>query len=153
MTKTSEQKSVKEEKVKEIEQEASFKGKYVSTTGKRKTSVARVRVYKKGKGSFLINDQKINSYFEADKINTIKKPLKVTGNLTEYDFSIIVKGGGKQGQCEAIRQGISRALIKINEEFKPGLKAKGFVTRDARIKERKKPGLKKARKAPQWSKR
>jgi small subunit ribosomal protein S9 len=135
------------------EETVKFKGKYISAVGKRKASVARVRVYKKGKGVIIVNNQKATSYFANDKITVIKQPLKMTGTLKDYDFSIIVKGGGKQGQSEAIRHGITKALLEINEEYKPAFKAKGLTTRDARIKERKKPGLKKARKAPQWSKR
>lgn len=152
MTKTTEKTTTKTASAKK-EEVLKFKGKYISAVGKRKASVARVRVYKKGKGVLIVNDQKITSYFSNENIATIKQPLKLTGNLKDYDFSIIVKGGGKQGQSEAIRHGITKALIEINEEYKPTLKAKGFTTRDARIKERKKPGLKKARKAPQWSKR
>lgn len=136
-----------------IEAPAKFKGKYVSVVGRRKTSTARVRVYKKGTGVIVVNDQKAGEYFEADKLTIIKQPLKLAGSSKDVNVSVIVKGGGKIGQAEAIRQGISRALVEMSEDLKPGLKAKGWITRDARKKERKKPGLKKARRAPQWSKR
>lgn len=152
MTKTTEKTIEKKTKEKSVEV-VSLKGKYQSVVGKRKASIARIRVYKKGKGVFIVNNQKASLYFSTENITTFKQPLKLTGTLKDYDFSIVVKGGGKQGQSEAIRHGITKALIEINEEYKPSLKAKGFTTRDARVKERKKPGLKKARKAPQWSKR
>lgn len=130
-----------------------LKGRYIEAIGRRKRSVARVRLYKKGKGIILVNDHRLNRYFSDDKVTTVKQPLKLTGVLKDLDFSIVVKGGGSQGQAEAVRHGISRALVKINEEYKPALKAKGWISRDARRKERKKPGLRKARRAPQWSKR
>lgn len=151
-----EKKTTKEEsKTKPVktEEPVKFKGKYTATIGRRKSSIARIRMYKKGNGVILVNDDKINDYFTPDKIALIKGPLKLSGHLRDYNFSVLVKGGGKKGQAEAIRHGISRALIEEDEELKPSLRAKGWVTRDARIKERKKPGLKKARRAPQWSKR
>lgn len=135
------------------EETASFKGKYVATIGRRKTSVARVRLYKNGKGAIMVNGKKIGDYFEPDKAGIPKQPLKLSGLLRDFNFSVVVSGGGKMGQAEAVRHGITNALIKVNADLKPGLRAKGWVTRDARKKERKKPGLKRARKAPQWSKR
>ena len=130
-----------------------FKGKFISTVGRRKTSVANVRLYKKGSGGIMVNGKKISEYFSADKVAIVKHPLKLTGNLKEVDLSISVNGGGSNGQAEAARHGISRALILMDENYKPALKAVDLMTRDARKKERKKPGLKKARRAPQWSKR
>jgi len=130
-----------------------FKGKYIYAVGRRKTSVASVRLYKKGSGGIMVNGKKLSEYFSADKVAIVKHPLKLTGQLKEVDLSISVKGGGGNGQAEAIRHGISRALILMDENYKPALKAVDLMTRDARKKERKKPGLKKARRAPQWSKR
>jgi len=144
-------KTIKEQK---IEEPIKFKGKFIPALGKRKTAVAQVRLYKNGKGVIVINQQKINQYFPVVLFRTvINQPLKLTGHLRDLNFSILVKGGGKKAQAEAIRHGIVRALIEFDKELKPGLKAKGWLTRDARKKERKKPGLKKARRAPQWSKR
>ena len=134
--------------------ELKFAGKYISVLGKRKTSSARIRLYKNGKGIIAVNGKIMNDYFQAPILRTIvNQPLKLTGHLKDLDFSILVKGGGVKGQADAARHGITRALEKFDEELRPALKAKGWLTRDARKKERKKPGLKKARKAPQWSKR
>ena len=145
-----------DKKIKEdlnTEETAKFKGKYVTATGRRKTSVARVRIYKKGNGEIMINDGNATEFFASDYVTIIKQPLKLAGIGKDVSISIVVNGGGKRGQADAIRHGISRALISMDENLKPALKAKGWTTRDARKKERKKPGLKKARRAPQWSKR
>ena len=138
---------------KNIKEQTILKGKYINVIGKRKTSIARIRLYKEGKGIIIVNNKKINEYFGHNIVNIIRQPIKLTGHLRDIDFSITVKGGGKSGQAEAIRHGISKGIIKIDEESRPLIKAKGWLTRDARKKERKKPGLKKARRAPQWSKR
>ncbi len=130
-----------------------FEGKYISAIGRRKTSVARIRLYKKGNGFIVVNDQKAVKYFTGDEVTLLRQPLKLTGQLRDLNISIVVKGGGKTGQAEAARHGIARALVTLDEEFKAQIKSKGWLTRDARKKERKKPGLKKARRAPQWSKR
>ncbi len=135
------------------EEQIKFQGKYIETIGRRKVATARVRLYKKGKGVVIVNNKKFTEYFSPDKSNIIKQVLKLTGHLRDLDFSILAKGGGLKGQAEAIRHGIVRALVKMDEELKPALKAKGWLSRDSRRKERKKPGLKKARRAPQWSKR
>ncbi|MFH1427141.1 MAG: 30S ribosomal protein S9 [Patescibacteria group bacterium] len=137
----------------EDNKEIKFKGKYIKAIGRRKTSVAQVRLYKQGKGNIIINNLKLNKYFDVFDTIIISQPLKLAGRLRDLDFSIVVKGGGKRGQAEAARHGIARALVLFDEELKKLLKAKGWLTRDSRKKERKKPGLKKARKAPQWSKR
>ncbi|MCK4554753.1 30S ribosomal protein S9, partial [Candidatus Parcubacteria bacterium] len=119
-----------------------------------KTAVAQVRLYQNGKGIIMINQQKVNQYFLVVLLrNIVNQPLKLTGHLRDLNISILVRGGGKKAQAEAVRHGIVRALVKFDKELKPSLKAKGWLTRDARKKERKKPGLKKARRAPQWSKR
>jgi len=130
-----------------------LKGKYFSSIGRRKTSIARVRLYKKGTGAMVVNDMRAEDYFGVEAMKVIKQPLKLTGKLKDFTVSVVCRGGGKNGQAAAIRHGISRALVDMDEELKPGLRAKGWMTRDARRKERKKPGLKKARRAPQWSKR
>ncbi len=139
-------KKIKDEPIK-------LKGKYFSAIGRRKTSIARVRIYKKGTGAMIVNNVKAEDYFTIDGMKIVKQPLKLTGNLKDFTISVICRGGGKNGQAMAIRHGISRALVDMDEELKPTLKVKGWITRDARRKERKKPGLKKARRAPQWSKR
>lgn len=130
-----------------------FEGKYVAGLGRRKTAVARVRLYTKGKGIVMINGNKIEEYLNESETVIAMQPLKLTSHLDDLNFSIVAKGGGKNGQADAIRLGITRALVLFDKELEVQLKAKGFTTRDARKKERKKPGLKKARKAPQWSKR
>lgn len=130
-----------------------LKGKYISVTGRRKTSVARVRLYKNGNGSIQINDKKASEYFTPDKVAEMKLPLKQSGHVKDLNFSIVVSGGGLQGQAIAAKHGISKALVEYDVDTRPALKAKGWLTRDSRQKERKKPGLKRARKAPQWAKR
>ena len=137
----------------ENEELVKFKGKFIEAVGRRKTSVATVRLYKKGSGGIMVNNKKLSEYFSSDKVAVVKQPLKLTGNLKEVDLSVNVKGGGSNGQAEAVRHGISRALIMVDENYKPTLKAISLMTRDAGKKERKKPGLKRARRAPQWSKR
>lgn len=122
-------------------------------TGRRKKSIARVRLVE-GTGVITINGRNIDEYFGAETLKVIaKQPLTVTNTLTKYDVICKVVGGGFTGQAGAIRHGISRALLEANEEYRPTLKSNGFLTRDPRMKERKKYGLKKARKAPQFSKR
>ena len=122
-------------------------------TGRRKSSVARVRLVE-GTGKITINGKDIEEYFDLDTLKVIvRQPLTVTNTLTKYDVVCTVKGGGFTGQAGAIRHGIARALNEANIEYRPALKSNGFLTRDSRMKERKKYGLKKARKAPQFSKR
>ena len=122
-------------------------------TGRRKSSVARVRLVE-GTGKITINGKDIEEYFDLDTLKVIvRQPLTVTNTLTKYDVIATVKGGGFTGQAGAIRHGLARALNEANSEYRPALKSNGFLTRDPRMKERKKYGLKKARKAPQFSKR
>ncbi len=122
-------------------------------TGRRKSSIARVRIVA-GNGNITINNQSIDEYFGTEILKVIvKQPLVVTNTLDKYDIICTVKGGGFTGQAGAIRHGIARALLEVNAEFRTVLKSNGFLTRDSRMKERKKYGLKKARKAPQFSKR
>ncbi|MBL4715544.1 MAG: 30S ribosomal protein S9 [Bacteroidetes bacterium] len=121
--------------------------------GRRKTSVARVYLTK-GKGNVTINKKGLESYFTTANLQrVVKEPFIVTETKDQFDIIINIDGGGITGQAEAARLAISRALVKINEENKPSLKQKGFLTRDPRMVERKKPGLKKARKSSQFSKR
>ena len=130
------------------------KKKYFYGTGRRKSSVARVRVYENGTGSITINGRDINEYFGLDTLKlVVNQPLVTTATVGKFDIVITVAGGGVSGQAGAIRHGISRALTLLNPEFRPALKAAGFLTRDPRMKERKKYGLKAARRAPQFSKR
>ena len=123
-------------------------------TGRRKSSIARVRLMS-GKGKITVNGIDLNEYFGEETLKVIvKQPLTVTSTLDKFDVVATVKGGGFSGQAGAIRHGIARALNEANrEEYRPTLKVNGFLTRDPRMKERKKYGLKKARKAPQFSKR
>ena len=126
---------------------------YFYGTGRRKNSVARVRVYT-GTGKITVNDRDIDSYFGLETLKLIvRQPLVTTNTLGKVDIVATVTGGGVTGQAGAIRHGISRALLEMNAEFRPVLKAAGFLTRDPRMKERKKYGLKAARRAPQFSKR
>jgi len=124
-----------------------------SSTGKRKRSVARVRLIP-GDGKITVNSRDFKEYFRRDSLLTvIMEPFKVTNTENAYDVIADLSGGGISGQAGALRHSISRALLEINEEYRPLLKREGFLTRDSRIKERKKYGLKKARKRPQFSKR
>ncbi len=127
---------------------------YFYANGKRKTSVACVRLHKNGKGILTINGRTFENYFsvftDQDKILA---PLRVTNNLKNFNISVKVNGGGVHSQAEAVRHGISKALLEFNPEYRSILKPLGFLTRDSRVKERKKYGLKRARRAPQWQKR
>ena len=122
-------------------------------TGRRKSSIARVRIMS-GKGNITVNGKSLDEYFGEETLKVIvRQPLTVTDTLVKYDVIATVKGGGFSGQAGAVRHGIARALNAANLEYRPALKSNGFLTRDSRAKERKKYGLKKARKAPQFSKR
>ena len=122
-------------------------------TGRRKSSVARVRLLP-GSGEFVINKRPIENYFGLDTLKMIvRAPLELTQTAGKYDIYVNVYGGGLSGQAGAIRHGISRALLQVDGEMRSPLKKAGFLTRDPRMKERKKYGLKKARRAPQFSKR
>ena len=122
-------------------------------TGRRKKSIARVRLVP-GEGAIRINDRELDDYFGLSTLKVIvKQPLALTNTLSRFDALCTVKGGGYTGQAGAIRHGIARALILADDELRPELKKAGFLTRDPRMKERKKYGLKKARRAPQFSKR
>ncbi len=130
------------------------KRQYQYGTGRRKSSVARVRIYQGGTGSITINGRDIDEYFGLDTLKLlVRQPLVTTGTAGNVDIVCTVTGGGVTGQAGAIRHGIARALLQVNPEYRPALKAAGFLTRDPRMKERKKYGLKAARRAPQFSKR
>ena len=130
------------------------KKKYFYGTGRRKSSVARVRVYENGTGSIIIIGREIDNYLGLDTLKLIVNQPLVAANLVgKVDVVVSVAGGGVSGQAGAIRHGLSRALLVMNPEYRATLKAAGFLTRDPRMKERKKYGLKAARRAPQFSKR
>ncbi|HHW03499.1 MAG TPA: 30S ribosomal protein S9 [Thermoanaerobacterales bacterium] len=125
----------------------------VLATGRRKTSVAKVWLAP-GSGRIIVNRKPLDEYFGLETLKVdVKRPLEVTNTVGRFDVIASVKGGGFTGQAGAVRHGIARALLKIDDEFRPLLKKEGFLTRDPRMKERKKYGLKKARRAPQFSKR
>jgi len=130
-----------------------MEGQYFEGLGRRKQSVARVRLYS-GEGVFVVNGKPANEYFSRSvDMRTILTPLGLVDLEGKYDVSVKVKGGGVSGQAGAVSLGIARALLKIDPELRPSLKQNKLLTRDARVKERKKPGLKRARKAPQYTKR
>lgn len=127
---------------------------YIYSVGKRKTAVARVRLFKGGIGNIVVNEQDFHKYFPYFEFHEIvTSPLKAVAKMDKLNFNIKVHGGGFRGQAEAIRHGISNALIKMDKTLRPTLKPLGYLRRDPRKKERKKPGLKAARRAPQWQKR
>ena len=127
---------------------------YLYGTGRRKSSVARVHLFPNGTGSITINGRDIDDYFGLDTLKmVVRQPLELTGNTGKMDIVATVAGGGVSGQAGAIRHGIARALLLVDESYRASLKAAGFLTRDPRMKERKKYGLKAARRAPQCSKR
>ena len=127
---------------------------YLYGTGRRKSSVARVHLFPNGTGSITINGRDVEEYFGLETLKmVVRQPLNTTGVVGKVDIEATVTGGGVTGQAGALRHGISRALLELDPEFRPALKAAGFLTRDPRMKERKKYGLKAARRAPQFSKR
>jgi small subunit ribosomal protein S9 len=133
---------------------AATKSQYFYSAGKRKTAIARVKLFDGGKGDVTINGLPIRDYFPTFvHTENALAPLRITDLAKKYNVEIMVKGGGKAAQSDAARHGISRCLLLVDPELRPTLKREGFLRRDARIKERKKPGLKGARRAPQFSKR
>ena len=128
--------------------------KYFYAVGRRKNAVATVRVFEKGKGEIIVNGKPFDEYFTVyNAQQAVMQPLVTLGRETDYDVEARVSGGGVTGQAESVRHGISRALVVGDEALRTQMKKHGLLTRDARRKERKKPGLKGARRAPQWSKR
>jgi small subunit ribosomal protein S9 len=133
---------------------AEKKAKYWEAVGRRKTSSARVRLYTEGTKNVLINDKKIDDYFPLPSLGQkAVAPLKEAKLLSKFKVTVRVRGGGISSQASAVQHGLARALVKFDPELKEKMKERGFLTRDPRMKERKKPGLKRARKAPQWQKR
>jgi small subunit ribosomal protein S9 len=127
---------------------------YYEGIGRRKAATARVRLFPGGTGNVLINDKEATDYLpRAGDVEIMLEPLRVTGQEKQYDITVHVNGGGISGQRDAIKLGIARALLKIDPDMRPSLKKEKLLTRDARVKERKKPGLKRARKAPTYTKR
>jgi small subunit ribosomal protein S9 len=157
-------KKVEEEKPKEAEAKAvevkveeaaeDKKSAYLYAVGRRKEAIATVKLHKNGKGKINVNGKLYTEYFPTDDLEQIvSSPLKSVGQADKVDIEAKSFGGGLHGQAEAVRLGISRALVQLNVNFKKNLRKAGYLTRDPRVKERKKPGLKKARRAPQWQKR
>jgi small subunit ribosomal protein S9 len=126
---------------------------YFYGTGKRKTSIARVRLFENGSGKCTVNNKPFREYFFHPLTEVALSPLDITDHMKEFDLEVKVEGGGKNSQSEAMRHGISKALLLFEPSLRTTLKKAGYLRRDARIRERKKPGLKRARRAPQWKKR
>jgi|TARA_Y100000310_G_C20578220_1_gene761576 small subunit ribosomal protein S9 len=132
---------------------ASTKRQYFYSAGKRKSAIARVKIFADGGGGLEVNGKDPKEYFSSLQVENALAPLTLVGKKGEFDVEVRVLGGGKSAQSDAVRHGISRALLLFDPELRSQLKREGFLRRDARIKERKKPGLKGARRAPQFSKR
>jgi len=144
--KTTTKKTIKPKKAKAV-------NCYWRGVGRRKTAMARVRIWE-GAADFLVNDQKLDDYFKVQAlIKKVSSPLEEFKLSSKFKVMVIVRGGGPSGQAEAVRHGLARAIVKYNPDFQKQMRDLGFLTRDSRRKERKKPGLKRARKAPQFSKR
>lgn len=143
-----------EKQEKETKKEASQAGAYFYSLGRRKTSVARVKLFANGTGQMTVNGKNYKTFYSYPLYaENLELPFEAVGLTGKVDAEIKVVGGGLQSGSEACRLGIARALVKMTDAYKPALRAAGYMTRDPRAKERKKPGLKKARRAPQWAKR
>ncbi len=144
-----------EKKVKKIpEKKVEKKAKYFEAVGRRKTATARVRLFTQGEKGMTVNNKSYKVYFPIFSLQkTVKEALEEIKWQDKFRISVVVKGGGLSGQAEAIRHGIARALVVLNPDFRKRLRKLGFLTRDPRMRERKKFGLKRARRGPQWSKR
>lgn len=129
------------------------KHQYYFSVGKRKTAIARVRLHEGGKGIVTVNGQPLQNYFYGILGEKVLSPLTLTHHHEHFDVTAAATGGGKNGQADAIRHGITRALLRYDPALRTVLKRAGYLRRDSRIRERKKPGLKRARRAPQWQKR
>jgi small subunit ribosomal protein S9 len=135
------------------DQDIKFKGKYIECVGSRKTATVTVRLYQ-GTGRIIINGKDAKDYFTITNWRDfVFKPFELTGTANKFDLSVRALGGGQAGQADAVRLGVARALVEYNNDNRSILRKTGLLTRDPRMKERKKPGLKRARKAPQFSKR
>ena len=146
-----EKKPKKEKKEEEKKEKAA---KFLSGIGRRKTAIASVRLFTQGDKGFFINDKPYNQYFPGSELQQIiTSPLQKMKVFDKFRVQVLVKGGGIHAQAEAVRHGIARALVKFNADFKKRLRRAGYLTRDPRMRERKKFGLKRARRAPQWRKR
>jgi small subunit ribosomal protein S9 len=150
-----EKKSVAKTESKEEKVQVKPEGKYIETVGRRKTSVARIRLFENSRGlSITVNDKPYDSYFPTFELKYIvEEPFEKLGDTSHFKVTAKVNGGGIHSQAEAVRHGISRALVEHDADLRKNLKPLGFLKRDPRMKERRKFGLKKARKAPQWAKR
>lgn len=145
---------ISEEIAKTIKESAGKPDRYIEAIGRRKTAVARVRLFTKGDKEFLVNDMPYTKYFQTiEDQESCVASMKKMKCLDKFRMTVVVKGGGHMAQAEAIRHGTARVLVKFNENFRKRLRKAGFLTRDPRMRERKKFGLKRARKAPQWAKR
>jgi len=128
--------------------------RYFYAVGRRKTATAQVRLYPEGEGSILVNGRPLEEYFcRTSDLLQVREPLAITDLENAFNITVLVKGGGQTGQAGAVRHGLSRALVEYDADLRPVLRRGGFLTRDARMKERKKPGLVKARRAKQYTKR
>ncbi len=128
--------------------------RYFAAVGRRKTSSAQVRLYPEGTGRVVVNGKPVDEYFTRPQdLVTLANPLRSAGHEGTFDITVVVRGGGVTGQSGAVAHGIARALVVYDDELRPAMRRGGYLTRDARVKERKKPGLKRARKAPQYTKR
>ncbi|MBA3534513.1 MAG: 30S ribosomal protein S9 [Ardenticatenales bacterium] len=133
---------------------ADNENRYFYAVGRRKSASAQVRLYPEGTGRIVVNNKPVDRYFSREQdLVTLANPLRAAGHDGTFDITVMVHGGGVTGQSEAVAHGIARALLVYDETLRPTLRRGGFLTRDARVKERKKPGLKRARKAPQYTKR
>lgn len=147
-------KQSKKEEIKKKITKSKKDGKYFEAVGRRKTSVARVRMWEDNSGEILINKKDYKDYFSTEDLATVANaPLRKVKMLERFRVSVLIHGGGATGQAEAMRHGLARVLVKFDPDLRIRLKKSGYLKRDPRAKERKKYGLKKARKAPQWSKR
>jgi small subunit ribosomal protein S9 len=151
-------KTVKKTKAKPKKEKAPKKTekkvKYFEGVGRRKTAVARVRIFPSGEKKFLVNSKPLKNYFPTSELQqTVESPLQAMNCMGTFGISVKIKGGGVNGQAEAVRHGLSKALVLFNADFRKKLKKAGYLTRDSRMRERKKFGLKRARRAPQWQKR
>ena len=141
-------------KVEKVKKEVKKPAKYFEEVGRRKTAVARVRLFTQGEKAFLVNEKPLKDYFPSHELQQIVfSPLEKMNCLDKFRILVRVKGGGFHAQAEAIRHGLSKALTLFNPDFRKKMKKAGFLTRDSRMRERKKFGLKRARRAPQWQKR